>query len=298
MSVSLYDLLDVERDASDAEIRAAWKSAIADHDPSDRRFRAYNQAAEVLLDPSKRAAYDAEIATDGTAPAPATPEAADDYGPPPPIAAERETPGVVTQLRRRLARPSRSSAQTPTGTSTGTSAGPRGWTPPGWLLVGLLVVTLVLAGTAAWLVRAAPSDTSVERALRTAEAVAQTAVPRVFSYDYRHLDEDHDKAAAYLTDSYRTEKGGYDDTFDSVIKTNAPELKAVVEAQFISSGVIRTGGGAEADDRVEVMVVFDQVTTNRQFTEPRRSPAYAVVTMERVGDDWLIDDVEGPQVPQ
>ena len=52
MSPSLYDLLDVDRDASDAEIRAAWKAAIADLDPTDRRFRAYNQAAEVLLDPS------------------------------------------------------------------------------------------------------------------------------------------------------------------------------------------------------------------------------------------------------
>ena len=65
MSVSLYDLLDVDRDATADEIRAAWKAAIADLDPSDRRFRAYNQAAEVLLDPERRAAYDAELAAAG-----------------------------------------------------------------------------------------------------------------------------------------------------------------------------------------------------------------------------------------
>ena len=55
---SWYDLLGVEPDATAGEIRAAWKTAIADLDPCDRRFRMLNQAAEVLLDPRSRAAYD------------------------------------------------------------------------------------------------------------------------------------------------------------------------------------------------------------------------------------------------
>ena len=58
---SWYDLLGVEQDASADEIRSAWRAAIADLDPSDRRFRSYNQAAEVLLDPASRAAYDAGL---------------------------------------------------------------------------------------------------------------------------------------------------------------------------------------------------------------------------------------------
>ena len=56
VSLSLYDVLDVEPDATAEEIRAAWKGAIADLGPGDRRFRAYNDAAEVLLDPERRAA--------------------------------------------------------------------------------------------------------------------------------------------------------------------------------------------------------------------------------------------------
>ena len=56
-----YDLLGVEPDASADEIRAAWKAAIADLDPGDRRFRALNEAAEVLLDPDRRAEYDASL---------------------------------------------------------------------------------------------------------------------------------------------------------------------------------------------------------------------------------------------
>ncbi len=61
---SWYDVLDVAPDASEKEIRAAWKSAIADLDPSDRRFRVLNQAAEVLLDRKARKVYDAELATE------------------------------------------------------------------------------------------------------------------------------------------------------------------------------------------------------------------------------------------
>ena len=62
MSANLYDLLNVDESASVDEIRAAWKSAIAELEPSDRRFRAYNDAAGVLLDDGKRTAYDAELA--------------------------------------------------------------------------------------------------------------------------------------------------------------------------------------------------------------------------------------------
>ena len=56
-----YDVLDVEPSASTEEIRDAWRSAIADLTPADRRFRLYNEAAEVLLDDERRAAYDASL---------------------------------------------------------------------------------------------------------------------------------------------------------------------------------------------------------------------------------------------
>ena len=61
---NLYDVLDVDPSATADEIRTAWRAAVADLDPTDRRFRAYNQAAEVLLDPERRAAYDAAAEQD------------------------------------------------------------------------------------------------------------------------------------------------------------------------------------------------------------------------------------------
>jgi Mce-associated membrane protein len=293
VTVDLYDVLDVHREASDADIRAAWKTAIADLDPSDRRFRAYNQAAEVLLDPDKRAAYDAELANREEDPAPGqTTETAVDHEPAPAAAPAGERTGrtpaaALSGLRRRLARPRSDTAATPTGTS------PRSL--PVWLPIVLLALTIAFGATAAWILSQTPSDDTVARALRTAEGTAQTAAPVIFSYDYRRLEESRDRATAYLTPDYRQK---YDDLFTTVIEQNAPRLKTTVESEFLSSGIVRTAGGDQADDRVQVLVVFDMITTNRQVTEPRRSPAYAVLTMERVGDDWLVDDVEGPQVPQ
>ena len=62
MIASWYDVLGVDPEATSEEIREAWRTAIADLDPTDRRFRSLNQAAEVLLDPAKRSAHDAALA--------------------------------------------------------------------------------------------------------------------------------------------------------------------------------------------------------------------------------------------
>jgi Mce-associated membrane protein len=286
MTVDLYDVLDVDRDASDADIRSAWKAAIADLDPSDRRFRAYNQAAEVLLDPGKRAAYDAELGADTPPAEPVGTRTGPDQEPAPPPT--RTAPAsVLAGLKGRLARPKQE--------KTAGRAGPPVRHVPVWLLGLLFTLTIAFASTAAWILYQTPSDDSIERALRTAEGTAQTAAPIIFSYDHTRLEEDRERATAYMTPDYRQK---YEDLFASVIEQNAPRLKTTVEAEFLSSGVIRTAGGDQADDRVQVLVVFDQLTTNQQVTEPRRSPAYAVLTMERVDDDWLVDDVEGPQVAQ
>ena len=185
LSPSLYDLLDVERDASDAEIRAAWKASIADLDPTDRRFRAYNQAAEVLLDPDKRAAYDAQLAApedDAPEPAPVAPrsepasaESAEEpsHGPSRPGAGAR-----FGELRRRLARPRTTASAT-------TPAAPARQIPL-WLLIGLAVVVAALIAGVVYFANQ-PSDTEVEEATRAAQSAAERAVVPVLSYDARTL---------------------------------------------------------------------------------------------------------------
>ena len=60
-ATNLYDVLDVDPASTADEVREAWRAAVAELDPTDRRFRLYNQAAEVLLDPRRRASYDEEL---------------------------------------------------------------------------------------------------------------------------------------------------------------------------------------------------------------------------------------------
>lgn len=285
MNPSLYDLLDVEPTASDAEIRAAWKSAIADLDPSDRRFRAYNQAAEVLLDPDQRAAYDAQLerrtATtpgDDDGPAPA------DHGPPPATGSPTSQPGrfptAITGLKRRIARPDRSRQQAAPKPAAGSPA--TGRLVPGWLLAGLAVVVAGLIAGVIYLANQ-PSDTEVAESTRTAQSAAEQAIVPILSYDAKTLEEDQAAAQARMTSDYRKE---YDKLFEA-IKENAPRTRTVVAANVVASGVVRSGV-----DRVEVLLFVNRPTTNRAQRQPVTYRDQVTVTMEKVGTDWLVDDLE------
>jgi Mce-associated membrane protein len=58
---SWYDMLGIEPVAPTEGVHAAWTAAISGLGPSDPRFELLNQAAEVLLDRDRRAAYDAQM---------------------------------------------------------------------------------------------------------------------------------------------------------------------------------------------------------------------------------------------
>ena len=62
MTESLYDLLGIEPTATESEIKGAWRSLVTVLGPTDHRFASINDAASVLLDADKRAAYDATLA--------------------------------------------------------------------------------------------------------------------------------------------------------------------------------------------------------------------------------------------
>ncbi|GAB3201042.1 hypothetical protein GCM10027062_22090 [Nocardioides hungaricus] len=237
-SPSWYDLLGVAPDASADEVRTAWRTAIADLDPTDRRFATLNQAAEVLLDADRRAAYDAELA-----PVEPAPEA----GAPASVVAEptRERRGV-----------------------------------PSWLLIGLAVAVLVVAGVATWVYLAKPSDSAVEDATAAAQSAAERAVVPILSYDAKSLDESRAAAQQYLTGDYRKE---YDKLFAGIIAQNAPSTETVLTAELIRSGIVRAG-----DDRVEVFVLVNQSRTNKQVKQPQVYKNWVTITMQQVDGDWLV----------
>ena len=246
-----YDLLDVPRDASAEEVRAAWRTQIADLEPGDRRFDALNRAAKVLLDPPAREAYDAGLAAEPTDEASPEPVQTDSGAEPD----ERDEP-------------------------TGTAAA--GATPgvPTWLLAGLGVLAAALLVATAWMWTS--GDSGDDSAARDAQVAAERAVVPVLSYDYEHLEADQEAAQALMTGKYREE---YDKLF-AVLEENAPQTQTKVTASVIASGIVRA-----TDDRVQVLVFVDRPTTNKLNAEPVVYKDQVTLSMQRVDGRWLVDDL-------
>lgn len=267
MSASWYDVLGVDRSARAEEIREVWKRAIADLEPTDRRFRACNEAAEILLDPARRAAYDAELEPEPAPVSLAEPEQPDEE--PPALADERAD-------------------ETPAGS----------WLVPAWLLVSLAGSVLVLLASSLLLVKSADPDVDLiawvsgedtstsEDSADEARQAAQKSVPLVLSYDYRTLERDHDRAVRVLTGEQLTD---YESNWTDGIAPNAAKVKAVVETTVPESG-IGLSSVSEDGDRVELLVVVDSQTRNVKVTN--RQTLGLTVIMVRKDGEWLIEDLK------
>jgi Mce-associated membrane protein len=236
-SPSWYDVLDVDRTASADEVRAAWRSGIAELEPGSRRFASLNAAAEVLLDPARRASYDASLAE----PEPLVEED--------PLGARLETTAAHAV--------------------------------PAWLLAVVAVVLAALVAACGWAWQSTSGETE-EEATRAAQAAAERAIVPVLSYGHDSLEDDQARAQGYLTSDYRVD---YDKLF-AVISENAPRTETTVQAEVVASGIVRSG-----QDRVDVLVFVDRPTTNKLTPEPEVYRDQVTVTMQRVGDEWLVDNL-------
>ncbi|MEV7430148.1 DnaJ domain-containing protein [Nocardioides sp. NPDC092400] len=267
MTPSWYDVLGVEPAASEAEIRAAWKAAIADLDPTDRRFRSANQAAEVLLDPDRRAVHDAQLAAEEPEPA----HEAD------PVTASPAptTPTTAT-----------TTTTTDGGADTRPTAGRAPRVVPGWLLAVVAVLAAASVGLAAWLAADVRGDgESVEDATQAAQSTAERVIVPVLSFDYRNLEEDQARARSYLTPAYREE---YDKLF-GVISDNAPSTRTVVTGEVLGSGLVRTD---DEGTRVDVLLFVDRSTQRKDLAQPQVSYDQVTVTMVERDGDWLVDGLD------
>lgn len=273
MTPSWYDVLGVDPDADAEEIRTAWRSAIADLDPGDRRFRALNQAAEVLLDPARRAQHDADLAADDAPTAPVEVAQA--------LAAAVTAPAAGPDDPAPV--PAMSPPAGPAGGTGDDGIAPAPRVVPTWALLVAGAAAIALFVTAVVIGFTGGSSTAVDdAAAEQAEQAAVRAIAPVLSYDYRRLDENAAAARTYMTASYQKQ---YDQTF-AVVKENAPGLQAVVSAEVVDAGIVRTG-----PDRVDVLVFVNRPTSNKRTSTPVVFKDQVTVTMVREGDGWLIDDL-------
>ena len=266
---SWYDVLGVEPGASTEEIRAAWRSGIADLDPSERRFRLLNQAAEVLLDPARRAEHDAALAQEE--------RELDEPSEP------SESAAVAPAADTPAAKPAASASRLPL--------------VPGWALVVLAVLAVLSVG-AATLVWAQPNErvvasanggNEIEESAEQARAVAERAVGPVLSYDYRSFEESTAAARSYMTTAYQEDY----DKLVAALEPNLEEVQPVVEVEVVDSAVVRTSG-----DRVDVLVFVNRPTLRKGMDEPEIYKDQVTLRMVREDGQWLVGDLSTNQLQE
>jgi Mce-associated membrane protein len=280
-SPTWYDVLGVGPDASGEEIKAAWRQATDRFEPGSAsgQFRMYNEAADVLLDPRRRAAYDAALA--GSTPAVETPAAAVPLAPRPIEEPSEEPAAPVEPRRRRSKRPSK-----PEGALVRTLGG---FSP--LVLAVLAVLTVASLVLAVVLGTKAHQQAQVATARDEAPAAAEQAVKSLFSYDYQKLDQDRKRAEDYLTGSFEKT---YLRNFDALEKQKdgspglAVQSKAVVTTDVQGSGVI----DVNADGSVVRVLVFVNLTSRKGTGQPEIFQNRVAMTMDKEGDRWLVDRVD------
>lgn len=262
-----YDILGVAPDATADEVKAAWRLATDKFEPGSgtSQFRLFNEAADVLLDPERRAAYDAELAAREPGPEPEPPVPAPPADLPPTV-----EPGKADRHGRDF---------------LGRFAA-----VPTLVLAILAVVTTAAIVVAVLYGLRLHERVQVFEAGPDATAAAERALTSVLSYDYRHMEADRDRAAQFLTPSYRKE---YVKNFDDLLTKGpdgapgpAEKTKAVVSADVLDSAVV------DADtDRVRVVVFVNQSSVKGD-AQPTIFQNRVVATMVRRDGSWLLDNIK------
>jgi len=307
-----YDILGVAPDASPDQIKAAWRDATDKFEPGSGtgQFRLFNEAADVLLDPGRRAAYDAELAgTQMPAEAPvdeavAAPVAAPESDAETEVATKAETEDEAEPEPDTDAEPVAMAAEP---APDGAAAAPGLWSTVGaslaanltWVAlvcVPLLVVSVAVSVITVFGLHVGGVDVEGIRprvqafdAGPEASATAERALKQAFSFDYRHMETDRDRAVGYMTPSYKKE---YLKTFNDLLIAGpdggpgpAVKTKAVVTADVLDTGIVDAAPG-----RVRVVAFMNQSSVKGDG-DPTILQNRLVVTMVHRGNAWLIDQV-------
>jgi Mce-associated membrane protein len=277
---SWYEILGVRTDATPGQIKAAWRAATDKFEPGSgsSQFRLFNEAADVLLDPERRAAYDAELGAD----------AAGRPGPSPTsVPTTVQLPPTHEHTRRkkwpRAPRPQHDTQRDP-----GPGAGR--WTRLA-VLVLLPLLTLASLAVAGLYGYKAHRDGQVEQARDEAPAAADRALEQVLAYDYRHLGADERRAAGYLTARYK-QKNHFARTYRLLrVGPNGQPGPAVSTKTVVTAHVLGTAVVDAAPDLARVLVFVNQTST-KTGKDPVIFQNRVVATMVHSGNAWLVDDLQ------
>lgn len=289
-----YDLLGVAPDATPDEVKAAWRNATDKFEPGSgtSQFRLFNEAADVLLDPVKRAAYDAELAGTGDAAPDVVPVETPDE---PETTPEVEAAETLVETDTT---PDVEPVETPAAPADGliTAAG----RSLSWVLVvcvpiivfSVLTSVIAVVGLHVWKadVEGIVPQVRTAKAGPQATAAAERALTALLSYDYRHMEADRDRATRFLTSSYRQD---YVKSFNLLIKGKDGTVGPAVKTKTIVTAEVLNVAVADAEsDQVNVVVFVNQSSTKGGSAQPSVFQNRVVATMVRRGDQWLVADLK------
>lgn len=134
--------------------------------------------------------------------------------------------------------------------------------------------------------------TRTDQARSAAIAAAERAAPVIFSYDYRHLDQDFATAEALLTGPFHDQ---YATTTQKVVKPAALQYQGVVKAVVAKPA----DGGAPAvsvisasPDQVVVLAFINQSTTSTRVTGTQVDQNRVMLTFTHTPQGWLVSAVD------
>jgi Mce-associated membrane protein len=285
-----YDVLGVSREASPEEIKAAWRLATDKFEPGTGagQFRMFNEAADVLLDPTRRAAYDASldepVASTTPVAAPVVPDAAPEDEP---TAASKADPKAERREERARRREEKKAAK---ATQAGATAAKEPASRRSMVVAGVLAVLAIAAVVVAVLLGLkVRTDNQVADAREQAPAAAEQAAKAIFAYDYRDMPADLARAKPYLTDSFAQE---FTKNFHLLEKQDdgtpgpAIQTKTVVKSDVPATSVV------DAEDGVVRVLAYVNLTSTRPGRDPQIFQNRVTMKMVKQGDRWLVDKVD------
>ena len=148
------------------------------------------------------------------------------------------------------------------------------------LLLGLVITLHVLrAGEDSGVASASAVPT---KQVATGELAGRLQL--LLSYTPSTVRSDLAAESAFLTGTF---KSAFEALVEETVAPTATEFKISTTAEVVETGVI------EAGPQQVVALVFVNVTTDStQLPEPRLSGSRLQITLDRVGDDWLISELD------
>jgi Mce-associated membrane protein len=155
---------------------------------------------------------------------------------------------------------------------------------PMWLVpLVLAVLVFVASAVVAVLGWQAIGDSRAEAAQVAALAAARTATAEVLSYDPAHLDADLARSRQLVSGSFAV---SFDQLASSVIRPNA-QHGTNTQAKVVRAAVIDSPPG-----QVNALLFVSQTTSSNAQPQPHTSTNQVKVTMTKVGQRWLISDMQ------